>query len=103
MSNKKTIEYPSELAMKITEIILEKEVGWSLRLEEILKDNKKETIRIEWLKHYNFIRIHYKQAIIAKEPMYEIEMRKQFDYAKNWYEKIYGEKPNTSELEEEYK
>lgn len=77
---------------------IQHQIKIAVYIEKLLLQKEKEVRRIEWLRHIEFLIRHIKQAEVAGDKLYEIEMRDALKVSENWYENIYDEKPNISEL-----
>ncbi len=97
-------EYPSELAMKITDIVLNKEVGWSERLETLIRTeiekvykNGKQAGRLREARNESCVPDLYEQARQRARQEVREEIRKGDDaYCQFVADVLDGVKPETA-------
>lgn len=74
-------------------------VEYDKELIDFCSSVRRETKRIEWLRFIDFLERNKKVAAIAQNLLYFNEMEQQLQISTNWYEKIYGEKPDLTNLD----
>ena len=72
-------------------------------LKENTEDTRKETMKVEWEQHIDFLKRHKKVAKIAGALLYFSEMDKALKCSENWYKNVFISNNQYRALKESYK